>query len=149
MTETIYERKYPHKTEEEETAELEKWAEEHPEAVPPHPLPPFSEFYAGIVNKLTYILLPDRVARSEEFIKLAIDASETYEIDTTITRTDSHISVTYSFDCGGEMDYLMPVLGLADTISFFTGIDGFDITIVLDYYTHAVYRGERLLHPRM
>lgn len=147
MIETIYECKYPHKTEEEEKAELEKWAKEHPEAARQGPLQPFSEFYADMVSKLTYILLPDRVARSEEFIKLAIGASETYEIDTKITRQDSHISVAYSFDCGGEMDYLMPVLGMADTISFFTELDGFDITIVLDYYTHAVYLGGRLLHP--
>lgn len=61
---------------------------------------------------------------------------------------DSHIAVDYSFDCAGDMFFLIPLFRLADSISFFTGINGFEITISLDYYTHAVYDKNRLLHPQ-
>lgn len=96
----------------------------------------------------TLILLPERMQGSETFIKLAIEASELYELDTRITRKDDSIEVTYSFDCGGDMAFLIPVFRMADSISFFTGIYGFEITISLDYYTHAVYLREKLIHPQ-
>ena len=45
------------------------------------------------------------------------------------------------------MDFLIPVFRQADNISFFTGIYGFELTICLDYYTHAVYSKGRLCQP--
>ena len=83
-----------------------------------------------------------------EFIKLAIKTSELYELDTKIRREDSFISVRYSFDCGGDMDFLIPVFRQADIISFFTGIYGFELTICLDYYTHAVFNKGKIHHPK-
>ena len=46
------------------------------------------------------------------------------------------------------MFFLIPIFRLADSVSFFTGINGFELTISLDYYTHAVYDKNRLLHPQ-
>ena len=34
---------------------------------------------------------------------------------------------------------------LTDNMSFFTGINGFEITVSLDYYTRAVYDKNRLI----
>ncbi|NBI16696.1 hypothetical protein D1841_06520 [Neglecta sp. X4] len=59
----------------------------------------------------------------------------------------SCIEVNYSFDCAGDMVFLLSVFRKADSISFFTDIYGFDITISLDYYTHAVYNKGRLVRP--
>lgn len=146
-SEVLYERKYPHKSVEEEQAEFERLAKDCPEEIKAYPPPPFSKFCEDMVAKRTLILLPDRILKSKKFIQLAIETGETYEMDTEISRADSHISVTYRFDCGGEMDYLIPILGQADTISFFAGLCGFDITLILDYYTHAEYCGKRLIHP--
>lgn len=146
----IYEKHYPHPTFEEEMKELAEYQKEM-ESDPdykPEPEMTFDEFYKKMMSDRTLILLPERMQGSETFIKLAIEASELYELDTRITRKDDSIEVTYSFDCGGDMAFLIPVFRMADSISFFTGIYGFEITISLDYYTHAVYLREKLIHPQ-
>lgn len=146
----IYEKHYSHPTFEEKMRELQEYQKEM-ESSPdykPEPIKPFKEFYREMVENRTLILLPDRIVQAEEFIKLAVKVAELYEFDTTIKRKDSHIEVNYSFDCGGELDYLTPIIGQADSISFFTGINGFEITLSLDFYTHAVYDKGRLLHPK-
>lgn len=134
------EREYPHKTAEEK-------AESHTKELPEVPHPSFEEFYQNMMSRRCLILLPERIQSAERFIKTAVEVGEIYELDTKIERMDSHISVTYQFNCGGEMDHLISILRLADTVSFFTDPGGFDITLVLDYYTHAVYQGERLIRP--
>ena len=100
-----------------------------------------------IMKGRTLVPLPERIQQAEGFIKLAIEVGKLYEISTKIEKMDSHISVRYSFDCCEGMDYLMPVIRQANAITFFTGVKGYDITIVLDYYTHAVYRKDKLMSP--
>lgn len=146
----IYEKNYPHPTFEKEMKELEEYekkVESSPDYIP-EPDMTFDEFYKKMMNDRTLILLPGRMKGSEEFIKLAIETSEQYELDIKVTREDSHIAVDYSFDSAGDMGFLIPVFRIADSISFFTGIHGFEITISLDYYTHAVYHKGQLVHPQ-
>lgn len=140
MAEIIYEREYSHKTSAEK-------AENHAKELPEIPHPSFEEFYQNMMSRRCLILLPERIQSAERFIKTAVEVGEIYGMDTKIERMDSHISVTYQFDCGGEMDHLISIFRLADTVSFFMDTGGFDITLVLDYYTHAVYQGEKLLRP--
>ena len=105
----IYEKHYPHPTFEEEMKELEEYKKEV-ESSPnykPEPVMTFDEFYKKMVSDRTLILIPERMKGSEEFVKLAIETSELYELDTKITRKDSHIAVNYSFDCPEAMDFLM------------------------------------------
>lgn len=146
----IYEKHYPHPTLEEKMREIEKHQKEL-EKDPdyrPEPIKPFEEFYREMVENRVLVFLPDRIVKAEAFIRLAIEVAELYEFDTTIRRKDSHIEVNYSFDCGKELDYLIPILGQADSISFFTGLHGYEITVSLDFYTHAEYDKGRLLHPK-
>lgn len=145
----IYEKHYPHPTFEEEMKEIAEYQKEM-ESDPdykPEPEMTFEKFFKKMMSDRTLILLPERIQGSEAFIKLAIETSELYELDTKIKREDSHIAVNYSFDSAGDMAFLIPVFRMADNISFFTGIYGFEITISLDYYTHAVFDKGRLLHP--
>ena len=100
-----------------------------------------------MMDNRTIIPIPEKIEKADEFIKLAIEISELYELDTKISEKDSCIEVNYSFDCAGDMVFLLSVFRKADSISFFTGIYGFDITISLDYYTHAVYNKGRLVRP--
>lgn len=146
----VYEKHYPHPTFEEEMKELEEYKKEMENSpdYKPEPEITFDEFYKKMMNDRTLLLLPERMKGSEEFIKLAIETSELYELDTKITRKDSHIAVDYSFDSTGDMALLVPVFRQADSISFFTGVHGFDITISLNYYTHAVCHKGRLVHPQ-
>ena len=144
----IYEKHYLHQTLEEEMKKLEESQKEF-EKVPeykPEPVKTFDEFYQELMENRTLVALPEKIEKQEDFIKLAIETSELYELDTVISREDSHITVNYSFDCGGDMAFLIPVFRLADNVSFFTGVFGFEITISLDYFTHDVYLGERLIH---
>lgn len=146
----IYEKHYPHPTLEEEMEELQEYQKEL-EKDPdykPKPVKTFGEFYKEMIENRTLIILPEKMEKAEDFIKLAIETSELYELDTRIARMDSHIEVNYSFDSTGDMAYLIPVFRQADSISFFTGIHGFDITISLDYYTHAEFNKGRLVHPQ-
>lgn len=144
----IYEKHYPHLSFEEEMKELEKYKQEmeSPPDCEPEPMLSFEEFYNNMMMNRTLIRLLQKMKGANDFIKLAMKTSKIYEIDTKITKNDSHIAVDYSFDCAGDMFFLIPILRLADSISFFTGINGFEITISLDYYTHAVYDKNRLLH---
>lgn len=146
----IYEKHYPHPTLEEEMKELEEYMKEH-ESDPgyePSPTPLFKEFCQSIAENTTLILIPEKAKRAEDFIKLAIEASKIYELDTKISREDSHIAVDYSFDSAGDMALLKPVFRQADSISFFSGVHCFDITVSLDYYTHAVFHKGRLVLPQ-
>lgn len=145
----ISEKHYPHPTFEEEMREIEKYQKElkkDPD-YKPEPIKPFEEFYKDIVENRTLIIMPERIKQAEDFIRLAIITSEEYELDTIIRKNDSHISVDYSFDSAGEMMFLLPILREADNISFFTGIRGYEITMSIDFYTHAEYLHGRLLHP--
>lgn len=146
----IYEKHYPHPSLEEKMKEIKAYQHElesSPDYKPGFEKS-FDEFYKDMIENRTLILLPERMKGAVEFTKLAIKTSELYELDTQIKREDSCISVKYSFDCGGDMDYLIPVFRRADSISFFTDIYGFELTICLDYYTHAVYSKGRLRQPR-
>ena len=60
----------------------------------------------------------------------------------------SHISATYYFDCGACMGFLRRIIEMSDDISFFDHIKGFDMVMSLDFYTKAVFKRDRLIHPQ-
>ncbi|WP_322181566.1 hypothetical protein [Neglectibacter caecimuris] len=99
----IYEKHYPHPTFEEEMEELKKCEKEWKSSpdYKPEPEMTFGEFYKNMMENRTLVLLPERINKSEEFIKLAIETSEIYELDTKISRKDDRIEVDYSFDFHG------------------------------------------------
>lgn len=146
----IYKKQYPHPTLEEEMREWEVSQKET--GASPHPssgpTPTPEDFYRDLIENRTLILLPEKMRGAKAFLRLAIETSKRYRLDTEISREESHITVTYSFSCSADMDFLIPILRRADSISFFPSPCGLDITIALDYYTHAVYSKGRLLHPQ-
>ena len=75
----------------------------------PKPELTFQEFYKNVMKDRTLILLPEKMERAKDFVKLAIKISELYELDTKISREDDRISVNYSFDDAGDMAFLIPV----------------------------------------
>lgn len=70
-----------------------------------------------------------------------------YELDTRIERHTDHISVNYSFNCCGGMRHMNRIFGMADQFSFFKDVDGWDITISMDYFTHTVIHNGRIIAP--
>ena len=141
--EIIYEKTYPHI----DFAEALKEADALEVEEVKEPPPSFNEVLKKIYANTAYILMPERIKACEDFIKVAIEVSETYEIDTRIERRLDHVSVDYSFDCGGGMHDIGKVFGMADQFSFFKDINGRDITISMDFFTHAVVRNGRIVNP--
>ena len=78
----------------------------------------------------------------------AIEISNDYELDIEIEEHLSHISATYYFDCGACMGFLRRIIEMSDDISFFDHIKGFDMVMSLDFYTKAVFKRDRLIHPQ-
>ena len=141
--EIIYERKYPRFAPTEELRPPKPESADQSE----RPKPSFDEIVQKICANTAYIPLPERIKANKEFIRTAIEVSELYELDTKIERHVDHISVDYSFNpCGGMRD-INRVFGMADRFSFFKDRFGWDITVSLDFYTHAVLRNGRVIAP--
>ena len=141
--EIIYEKKYPRI---DPMVELKNSTQERVDD-PKEPIPTFEEIMKKIQTNTTYVLMPERIKGSEEFIQTAIEISKLYELDTRIERRFDHISVIYSFDCCGGLRYINQVFKMADQFSFFTDIHDRDITISFDYFTHASVRNGRIVSP--
>ena len=141
--EIIYEKKYPRINPIEEMKQIEWGMDDELEEA----TSTLEEFMQKIQSKTTYVLMPGRIKASERFIQTAIEVSELYEMDTRIERHFDHISVTYSFDCCGGLRNINRVFGMADQFSFFKDIYGWDITISLDFFTHASLRNGRIVSP--
>ena len=110
--------------------------------------PSFDEIMKEIYSNVTYLVLPEREKMAKTFIKTAIEISNDYELDIEIEEHLSHISATYYFDCGACMGFLRRIIEMSDDISFFDHIKGFDMVMSLDFYTKAVFKRDRLIHPQ-
>ena len=107
----------------------------------------FDEIIEEIYEGVEYEPLPERAKSAEIFVELAKRISEIYELDVKITRRHSHISVDYCFNSSGCMGFLKYIMRFADDISFFANINGYDIVMSIDHYTHAETRHRRRIHP--
>lgn len=109
--------------------------------------PSFEEIMKEIYSGVSYLALPQREKKAKAFIKAAIDLSNAYEVDIEIEEHFSHIAVNYFFNCSAAMGFLKKIIQMADDITFFDHIKGYDIILSLDYYTKAVFRNGRLIQP--
>ena len=138
MSHIIYEKEYPKETPEEQTYEPE--GRRTPDIS-------FEEYMRrGYENRFS-IPIPDRENGAKAFIAAAKDVSELYRLDVKITEHIDHISADFYFNAGGSMRYMKEVLKLADDVSFFANVCGYEIIMSLDYYTHAVFVRGRQVHP--
>jgi len=144
--EIIYEKKYPRIDLMEQYKEIEHELPGEPGESEETALS-FDEMMQQIEANTIYVLMPERLTASEEFIRLAIEISELYELDARIERHFNRISVDYFFNCTGGMRYINKVFGMADEFAFFKNINGWDFTISLDFYTHAAIRNGRVVSP--
>lgn len=138
MSRTIYEKEYPKETPEEQESKLNE------RKIPDIP---FEEFMRrGYENRFS-IPISDRENGAQAFITATKNVAELYQLDVKITEHIDHISADFYFNAGGSLRYVKEVLTLADDISFFPSVSGYDIVMSLDYYTHAVFVGGRQIHP--
>ena len=138
MSQIIYEKKYPQETPEEPT-----YAPEGRKI----PDMSFGEFMRrGYENRFS-IPIPDRENGAKAFIATAKDVSELYQLNIKITEHIDHISADFYFNAGGSLRYFKDVIRLADDVSFFSNVRGYDIVMSLDYYTHDVFIGGQQIYP--
>lgn len=143
MAKVIYEKRFPKKDVDELFESLEASAELQDELMPPS----FQDMMNKLNRNTVYVLMPEREASAQQFLRTAIDVSSTYQLDIKVEEHRSHITVYYYFNSSGCMGFLRRVLEYADDLAFFTNIKGYDIVMAIDYYTHAVYRRGRKVNP--
>lgn len=135
MTNVIYSKKYP-KVSVEAKGERSK-----------KPNLTHEEIIAKIFRDITYKELPGREEKSRRFIQQAIEISEEYELDVEIQRLDISIMVYLSFDGPNILAReLRLLIAVADTVETFSNVFDRDVTLVLQYYTKAVYRRGRCIN---
>lgn len=104
-----------------------------------------SAYFRNLLEQAVCILIPERVETRNYFIELAKEIAEAYLIDIVIEERKDRITVTYTLDCDAGFSCLKPLIQLADDLSFQNGADS--ILILLDYYTHAMYRNGIRISP--
>ena len=94
-----------------------------------------------------YILISGYQKAIRQFISTAIRLSEENQIDIKIVRNFECVTVSLMFEARPGMGYLKEVIRYADNINFFANVNGYEIIISLDCYTHAVYCHGIQLYP--
>ena len=139
--EIIYEKTYPKDNWEELIKDLEL----------PQPSISTAESYEGfkklMSEEIVCVLLPGRQKGAKEFVRVAREISELYELDITITRHVGYIAVDYYFNSCFGLCYLKDVIQLADEIGFYANTHGCEINLNLNYFTHAIFHHGRQLRP--
>lgn len=136
----IYSKRFPRQL----MDELLKNREVPKDILPAKPSVSYKAFCDRIAKNSTYQPNPDKIAKKERFINLAVTLSESYEIDMEITDHFYFISVTMYLTCAyctGELKSLFTeLIVMCDGISsFLSHSDPCDFIISLDYYTHDHY----------
>ncbi len=126
----VYEKKYPPSDRISRSCHVEEKASEHPSG----------DLYFGIRANTQYTIIPERDARSEEFIREAIRISELYRMDLRIVRHYEKISVRLALDFGNEMWHTNRLFAMADKISFFNDEGKRDLAADIEFYTHVVVK---------
>lgn len=137
--EIIYEKKYPREELPAPAPQEPEYSEEAEKAL--------EEFWKRMELPLEIVPMPQREQDSQLFIQAAREVAELYELDVKIIRYSECITADFSFDCGGCMKQFKQVFSLADDFHFYTGINNRELTIRMDYYTHALTYQGRILEP--
>lgn len=106
----------------------------------------FEEFMEKANSAIELIPIPERQELAEHFLKNAIQVSEEYEIDLTVTKCDKLVSACFTVESGPCAEALKPLFILADRY-FFTVCKDYRLMISLDFYTHKVLRNGKIINP--
>lgn len=105
----------------------------------------FEEFKRHIIEDSVYVVDPKKMKERQTFINLAIELSSEYEINMDITEYCYRVEVKIYADDSSFAGYLKTLFArlitMCDRISHFANLKEkeFDLTLILDYHTHAHY----------
>lgn len=97
--------------------------------------------------------LPERAERLKDVLGFAEDFAERYKIDIDIVQGKIDIQVRLHIHClldweGSIKDDLCVLIDLCDEMGIKTNKESsYDIAIVLKFFTHAIYRGNKKILP--
>ena len=100
-----------------------------------------------IIENTVRVLMPERLENLDYFISVTKEIADLYEMDVLITEHDEKITVRLKLDIDGSFPALKRLILLTDDISFDCGEKERQITILLTYYTHAIYRSGKQVFP--
>ena len=107
----------------------------------------YEEIMAYLQNGLSYQPLPERAEKAKLLIQLAKSISLDYQIDMKIKEYDANIMIDVCLFEGKCIGFLRELFVFADDVNFFTNVLGYDLIISIDYYTKAVLRRGKQIHP--
>lgn len=102
-----------------------------------------------IIENSVRVLMPERLENLDYFISVTKEIADLYEMDVLITEYDEKITVRLKLDIDGSFPALKRLILLTDDISFDCGEKERQITILLTYYTHAIYRSGKQVFPEI
>ena len=105
------------------------------------------DFIDRLFDSITTEPLPQREERVTYFVRAAIELSARCSLDIEIRKYENHISVDFSFDKGCVIRGQNRLFQMADEITIMPGLNGRDVVLTLDYFTHAIYRNGRQISP--
>ncbi len=103
------------------------------------------EYAKNLLSNYVRVLLPDRIEKKNNFIKMAKEIGEEYMIDLVISANDTYIAAMYSLECNIDFHCMKEIISQADELSF--GVDGDKELLTLILYTHATYSFGRKISP--
>lgn len=109
---------------------------------------PEEEVFASSLRELlkkdceekVFVLIPQRVEQQELFIDASIALSEAYQIDLLIMEHTDRISAAFTVAYAANLPRMKELVQIADDINFICGPGENEMQIILDYYTHSIYR---------
>ena len=105
------------------------------------------DFIDRLFDSITTEPLPQREEHVVYFVQAAIELSVQCGLDIEIRKYETHISVDFSFDKGCVIRGRNRLFQMADEITIMSGLNGRDVVLTLDYFTHAIYRDGRRIFP--
>lgn len=134
-TKVIYERKFTPDPEREQLVEKMKENLVAPAEHREEKDSSFLEFLEKMANA-PFVPIPQKIRKQQEFIEAAIEFSEIYECDVTITQQRDGIYATFLFDqCVAMMD-VEKVITMADELDFGSRKGDHPLYMTLAYCTH-------------
>lgn len=87
-----------------------------------------------------YVLMPQRVEQQNLFVDASIALSEAYQVDLLSMEHTDRISAVFTIAYAANLPRMKELVQIADDIMFTCGPGENEMQIILDYYTHSIYR---------
>lgn len=136
----IYEKKFPQI----EMSYYDQFVNEEPDTSANNAERDSSEFCKRIFESTVHVVMRDRVEKIDQFVAMARELAEFYEIDTTVTEYESKYVASFTVNTYDNFSGFKKIIQFSDDVGF--RLDEGCICIDISFYTRAVFRnGEKII----